>query len=149
MDEGRFGDGVDAEDLTGVKAAHRRDVDDRATAAAVLHVFCPRQLRQEQRGGHVDLERLLPAGEIDIDGRPGVGVGPGVVDQDVEPAEGIERGVDAGLRLRRVADVGGEPPHAVADLLGRRLAGVPLARSDHHLGPGLGIGLGDGLADAA
>ena len=62
----------------------------------------------------------------------------GVVDEDVETAETLDRGGDAGVRRVDVAGVRGEHRGVAADLGGRSLELVDLARRQHHAGAGVG-----------
>ena len=115
-------------------------------AAVVLHPGLPRGLGPYERSAEVDLERLVVAAEVDVDARPEVGVGRGVVDEDVE-ATGrcIDGGLDAGLGLVGVAGVGGEGhdvdrgPHRRGGLVER----LGLAGREHDVGAGGGECRGD------
>ena len=82
-----------------------------------------------QHGQLVDLEGLLGPGHVDVDHRPEIGVGAGVVHQDVQRAEAVDRLGHAGLGLFGVADVGRLPGHlgrigAPGDQAGRGLGQV-------------------------
>jgi hypothetical protein len=75
----------------------------------------------------------------------------GVVDQDVEPAEGADRGLDHGLDLAAPGDVGVDEDGATAgrpDRLGHGAAGVVVDIGDHHGRPLPGKELCDALAEA-
>ena len=78
---------------------------------------------------------------------------PGVVDQDVEPAEVIEGGVEEGFDLLGIADVGldGDGPAPGFFDGGDGGVGVVTAGTvvDDHACPGRGEGAGDGGPDAA
>ena len=77
---------------------------------------------------------------------------PGVVDQHVDPAVGRHDGVDHGVHLRAVGDIG-RGRHGGAARLVNRLhdlvdeTGVDVV--DRHLRAGAGEPLGDGPADAS
>ena len=86
----------------------------------LLHPRSVCELGPDEGAPHVDLERLVVAGEVDVDGPPEVRVCRCVVDEDVEGAEALEGGVDAGLGLVGLAGVGGEHVDVAVDL-GRRL----------------------------
>ena len=116
-------------------------------AAPLPHPPPPRKLAPHQRGGEVDGHGLVPRGQVGVDDRPDVGVGGGVVDQDVDGAEAGHGGFDRGLGVLRAADVAGHPGAGRADLGRGRLAALGPPAGDHHPGP-LGYeGGGDGLAD--
>ena len=76
----------------------------------------------------------------------------GVVDQHVDPAEGVVGGVDQAVELVPVAHVGSDTARARRprglDLRGHRLAGVELAAGDDDVGPGVGEGRGPWPAPA-
>ena len=132
VDHRRLGDVVDAEPELRAQAADRGDVHDHARL--VLERLVPRHLRPEQRPAQVDLERLVVAGLVDAEREAVVRVGAGVVDEDVEPAEALDRRVDARHRVLGLAGVGGEHLDVAADLGGGRLEPVDLAAAQHHLG---------------
>ena len=73
-------------------------------------------------------------------------IDPGIIDQDVHPAKGIDRGLDHGLNRRFVLYIGGHADGAAAELfqLGHRLRilGRPPPR-DRYAGPGLHQSLGN------
>ncbi len=118
----------------------------------VGHRGPPRLLDPHDRAAVVDLPGLVEAGQVDVDGPPHVRVGGGVVDEDVDATEPLDRGRDAGGDLVGLAGIGGEHrglPAGGADLVGRRLERVLLARREHHVGARPGEGGGDRLADPA
>jgi len=98
-----------------------------------------------------DLAELLVG---DAGHRPVVGVAGGVAHQGVDAAPLRQRAVHQGLQRVFAADVGGHGQGRAGtvrgvDLGGHGLAGVLLARADHHPGAVLGQAVGDGAADAA
>ena len=107
--------------------------------------------RPEQRPAQVDLERLVVARLVDPERGPVVRVGAGVVDEDVEAAEALDRGVDArhgvassspALAAKHVAVVAASISAAAASSWScLRLLSITLA-------PGVGEPRGDRLADA-
>src|SRR5581483_3516693 len=146
VDHRRLGGVVDTDEAAVVHPADGGDVDD--VAAVLLHVAAVGELGPHQQAAQVDLEGLVVAGQVDVDGLAEVRVGGGVVDEDVEGPEALERGVDRGLGLVGLAGVGGDHVDLAVDLGGRLLQLVLLARGQHHLGAGFGHRLGDGEADA-
>ena len=102
VDQCRLGEVVHTERALGAQPADRSDVDDHARLVA--HRLLPRGLAPEQRAAQVDLERLVEPSLVDAQRRPVVGIGRGVVDEDVEAAESFDRCRNA--RLGRV-DVAG------------------------------------------
>ena len=76
------------------------------TPPLLLHPPAPRGLRPEDRALHVHLERLVVAALVDLHDRARVRVRRGVVDEDVEPAEPLDRRVDALIGCLDVAGVG-------------------------------------------
>ena len=82
------------------------------------------------------------------------GFGPaaaGVVDQDVDLAEGGQRRVDQRLPGGIAGDIAGHAHRAAAgghDGLGHRIGGLLLQVADHHRRAGLREQLGDAAADA-
>ena len=102
----------------------------------------------------VGLERLVPGAHVDVEHGPEVGVRAGVVDEDVDLAEALDRLRDQARALVLLAGVGGDAEDAVgAVLLGDRLGhgGDPfgLARREDDAGAVGGESARDGLADAA
>ncbi len=84
------------------KAHDRADVDDRA-AARFRHLFGG-ELGAEKDAGLVDRDDLVPA--LDAVGVADRAAGdPGIVDEDVEPAIGLQRFGDQRLPLRLAGDV--------------------------------------------
>ena len=114
------------------QTADRRDVED--GAAPLLHRLAPCLLCPHERPADVHLERLVVPGEVDVDRRAHIGVGGGVVDEDVQPAEAFDGGSHAGLGLVGFAGVGGVDGDVAVDAGGRLLEGLLLAGREHHLG---------------
>ena len=93
---------------------------------------------------------------VDVDDGTEVGVGGGVVDQDVDGAEALDGGLDAGGGLLGLAGVGHEPSHPVrrapAVRLGqlgcRRHQALLAAGGDHDRRPRLDEGVGNGSTDS-
>ena len=113
------------------QALDRRHVDDRA-AAGRGHRLDGHPHAQE-RAGQVDVNHLLPLGQIEILQRPERD-GAGVVDQHVELAEFADRGRDRGVPLVGLGDVEVHVARGVTDFVGQRLALVVEDVADHHLG---------------
>ncbi len=104
----------------------------------------------QQRPSNIDLVCFVELASVYIDGATIVGVGGGVVDQNVErtePGNRLFHYLDALLRLSDVADppvdLTGEP----RELPYRLFAFVGLAGSDHYVGAGLKETAGDPHAD--
>ncbi len=101
-------------------AADRPDVDHRPGAA--------RDHRRQHGTGHqehpgdVDIERLLPVGEIDLPQRSRRAADGAVVDQYVDVAESVEDGLRHGLDARRLR------------YIGRNHEGLPTGGSHHRCG---------------
>ena len=113
------------------QALDRGDVDDRA-AAGRLHRL-DRSLHAEERAGQVDVDDLLPLRHVelaDLAQRDDAGV----VDQNVELAELVDRGGDRGVPLVGLGDVEVDVARGVTDLVGQRLALVVEDVADDHLG---------------
>ena len=142
-----FGHVVDAEAELGPHAADRSDVDDHARRLVERTLATP-AWDQNSGPAQVDVERLVVRARVDVERGAEVRVGGGVVDEDVEPAEVLERGVDAGRGRVEVAGVGGEDGRLAVDLGRCRLELVLLAAAQHHLRAGRGEPGGDRLADA-
>ncbi|KAG0922685.1 hypothetical protein G6F31_019812 [Rhizopus arrhizus] len=68
--------------------------------------------------------------------QPAVRVLARVVDQDVQPAEARQRGVDAALDLAVLSDVGLAEQGAPVQLLSERLARLSVAPDQHHVHAG-------------
>ena len=77
----------------------------------------------------------------------------GVVDQYVDPTEGLDRPLDNGAAMRRIADIAGDQQRLAARLLNQslRLGGVLILGQigNDHIRAFAGKGDGDGAADAA
>ena len=97
--ERRLGRAVGDEHRLGHAGRARRDVDHGAPADGVDHLP-RRQLGQRQRRGHVEGEGPGHEALARVHGRPGHGAA-GVVDQDVEPAELLDRPRSPAARRRR------------------------------------------------
>src|SRR6202034_4237255 len=95
----------------------------------------------------VDLDDLVEAGQVDVDGGAVIGVGGRVVDQDVEAAEPLDGGGHAGVGLLGVAGVGRVDGGCSVDGGGRLFQGVDLAGRQHHRRALFGVDPGDGRAD--
>ena len=99
VDERGLREVVDPEQPFGSEPADRGDVHD--DAAVVLHPLPPGGLRPEDRALHVHLERLVVAALVDLHDRARVRVRRGVVDEDVEPTEPLDRARRRTARLPR------------------------------------------------
>ena len=128
----------------------RAHVDDAATAPAGHDAR--RRLRHDEVPGEVHVDDASPprlVGLEEVQHRTGEA---GVVDQHVDPAVGGHDGVDHGVHLRAVGNVGGGG-HGGATRIADRLddlvdrAGVDVV--DRHLRSDAGEPLGDGPADAS
>lgn len=71
-------------------------------------------------------------------------VGAGVIDQDVDAAEALERQVDTASGGVLVDSVGGHADHATAHLFGRGVGAFLLAGGEHDIRAGSGQPLRDG-----
>jgi hypothetical protein len=140
---------------------HGGDVEDQAAAALGEKLFRG-QLGAEERALQVDVEHPLVLVLGRVEDR-GAGLDAGVVDHDVEPAEGVDRGLHQLLQIGRLADVGLHPDGVPADGLDpgdelRRLLGMDdvvdddvgsfRGRCQHHrfADPAVAPGHDDGLA---
>ena len=143
-------------------ARHFRDADRRrhhhdAAAPALAHVRDHRA-RAEERAAHVDLHH-----QVELAGRP-LGQrrevdGAGVVDEDVDAAEFLERGIPHPLHVVEFAHVAAHRQRAAAELahfLRRVVDGAGEARvrlvglgGDHDVAALAGKRQRDGAADAA
>jgi len=113
----------------------------------LLHPPLVGELAPHEESPQVDLEGLVEARQVDVDGLAEVGIGGGVVHQDVETPEALEGGIDRGFRLLGLAGIGGDDVDIPVDLRRCLLQLLLLARGEHHVGTGLGHGLGDGQPD--
>ncbi len=127
-----------------------RDVDD-PPAAPLLHVR-HRGADHVERAGQVDADHLVPLAVADLLDRRAL-PDARVVDQDVEPAEPVDRLVDHHLGLFVDGDVRGQRERlaaAVADPPGHLLRGGALhAVVEGHARAGAGQDLRTGPSDAA
>jgi hypothetical protein len=98
-------------------------------------------------------EGHLPFLVADVFDRLEAGLVRGVVDQDVDAAEGLDRALDDGAAMRRIADVAGDQQRLAARLLDQPLGlgRVLILRQigDHDISALAGKGNGDRAADAA
>jgi hypothetical protein len=132
VDQRRLGEVVDAErPRVGTQTSDGGDVDDDARAFAERLLV--RGAAPEDRRFQVDLEGLVVARFVDAERRPVVGVRRRVVDEDVERAEPLERGVDDTLPRSIVAGVRGADLDLAAHLGGGGFEPLLLAAVDHHL----------------
>ena len=88
------------------QSGDRRDVDDDAAAAAEHHGAAG-GLRHQEAARDIGVEHAAPLFERHRHGRFGP-ADPGVVHEDVEPAESLDRGREGGLHLIGLRDVAGE-----------------------------------------
>ena len=105
----------------------------------------------DQQRQHIDLEHLAPLVGVAVED-PAEVRHPGVVDEDVEVAVGVERGRDELVdraRLTDVADHDGGATSAVVDQRGALLHRVGGSARQDHVGAGRAHPLGDRAADAA
>ena len=130
---------------------HRRDVDDPAAVALGDHLLGG-DLGPEEGALEVDLHHLLVLRLGGVEDRR-ARLDAGVVDHDVEPAEGVDGGLDEPFEVLHLADVGLDADRLVAqrgDLLLQLLRGLLVGDVvDDDVGAVLGEGEHDGLADAA
>ncbi len=134
----------------GAEAGDRRDVDHRARAAP--RDVLPDRLHHVQRRVDVERLRLLPPGVAQAHHRAHERVPAGVVDDDVQPAEVLDRRSDRGLHGIAIRDVRrkDERPSTVGGHDRRDLCqqgGV--ARQQRDVRARRRVGLGDRTADAA
>ena len=98
-------------------------------------------LGEEQDRLHVDVEDSVELGLVDFHQRLVAMGRPGIVDHDVDPAEGLDRCLCGALDIRLFRHVGGQRDRSPADCLRRRLgqfrleveAGDPRALAGEHL----------------
>ena len=118
----------------------------------VLHPRLVDELGQHEDAAEVDLERLVPCRKLGAQDGSHVGVGGGVVDQDVDPGEALHDLLDQAFQLLRPAGVGGDRGRLLRvlgiDPLGFDVEVRLLAAGQHHLGSVLGQDLGDRAPDA-
>ena len=112
-------------------ALDRGDVDDRS-AARRLHRF-DRSLHAEERARQVDVDDLLPLRHVEL-ADLAEGDDAGVVHQNIELAELVDRGGNRGVPLLGRRDVEVHIARGVTDLVGQRLALLVEDVADHHLG---------------
>ena len=102
--ERRLGRAVGNEHRLGHAGRTGRDIDHRSPADGVDHLPC-RQFGERQRGGHVEREGPGHETLARLHGRPGHGAA-GVVDQDVEAPELLDRPLHQLFARGGVGDVG-------------------------------------------
>ena len=107
VDRVRPGDGVLGGRVgRGVRPRHvRRNrpiVDDAAAARLLIFHQPERVLRAQKRAGQVDVDHVLPLIDGEIFERDGRRESPGVVEQEIEPAEPLLRPREQRLDRRRV-----------------------------------------------
>ena len=122
-----------------------------AASALGLHDPC-RELTQEEEPPNVHVHRYIPGLFILVHQRPVVGIGPGVVQEDIDPAEFLHHLFDEGLRIFRFGNVGRNghplcPPGAY--FFRNRLEPLDLPAADHDGGARVGERKGAGATDAA
>ena len=98
----------------------------------LLHPGPPGELGPHEDTSEVHLEHLVPLAELDVDDRAEVGVGRGVVHEDVDAAELLDGGGDTRCGLVGLARVGREGGDRRArsggtDLVGGGVEGLLLA----------------------
>src|SRR4029077_3749778 len=94
-DERRLGHPVGAEPKLGPQSGNAGHVDDGASVRA--HPGFDDQFGEHQRSPQVDLERLVPGAELDVEDRAEVRIGPGVVHQDGDATEALHHLADQPL----------------------------------------------------
>ena len=147
-EQGRFARCVDGE-LPGVQErGDRQDVQDRATPT-LLEVG-DRLLDQEHRAFHIDVVDVLPVPDRE---RPHCVEWPdaGVVDEDVEPAELLDRARHDVGHVLEARHVGLEPDRfttEVAEVRCGLLARFLAPTDDRDTRARVDVPLGDGAADA-
>ena len=113
------------------QALDRRHVDDRAAPGRGHRL--DGHPHAEKRAGEIDVNHLLPLGQIEVLELPECD-GSRVVDQHVELAEFADGGRDRGVPLVGFGDVEVHVTRRVAELVGQRLALVVQDVADNHLG---------------
>ena len=97
----------------------------------------------------VDQRGIDPFGPIDILERPHGAVDAGIVDQNIDAAKGLDRGLDQAIDIVGLRDIGRKDSDALAGSSRRTKPVAHLAEqvgapgADHHGGPIGHIGLGD------
>lgn len=111
-----------------------------------------RPLCHQKRGGQVDGHCRLPDFQRTLFDPHPPHHGPGVVDQNIEPARSKNHLVNQFHCLFRILQIGGEHPAFTAPLTNPRqcfLSTVPaLMTVQRHLGTGISQSFGDGPPDA-
>ena len=96
----------------------------------------------------IDAHHLAPFVEVGLPHRLVDAGDAGIVDEDVDLAERLQRGVAGLLDRGEVADVDLERGHRIADFLGGLFRQLLVEIPDRDLGAGLDEALGDGAAKA-
>ena len=120
-----------------------------ASGSLLVHVL-DAGLGGQERAVEMDGQHLLPIGEGKLLDRMH-DLDAGIGDEDVDPAEGRDGLLDAGIDLLFVGDVHGDANSrlGVAELLSRVGRAVAFEVGDRHAAAGLDVALGDRMADAA
>src|SRR5690606_29178856 len=149
VDQGGLARAVDTDARGGVLAGQRGDVDHRA--AVLLHPGVVGGGDPGGRGDHVDLEDLGHGGGVDVDDGVEDGVGAGVVDQYVDPAEGLQGAADDLVAVCGVVGLAGDAQGVVgaAEFGDGLLQGLGLAGGDDGAAAFGDDAPGGGQADAA
>ena len=128
MDEGCLGGRVEVQVPPHRHGGARGVVDDHATA--LPHRRVPRQSSPQEGSPHVHPERRVEHGVVDLGQRPvGVAVAR-IVHEDVDPAEAIDRGVDAAPRSFLIRGIDGDADDLRADGFCGGVRRVLVARRD-------------------
>ncbi len=147
VDQRGLGQVVDPEtSAVRTQPADRRDVDDRPRT--LLERLLPRRPAPQQRRLEVDLERLVVPTLVDLERASVIGVGGGIVDQDVEPTESFDRGTDRPLPESALPALAAKFSTVADHLRPSGFELILLAAVDHHLRPGSSQRCRDRLANA-
>ncbi len=150
-DDRRLGDRVAPDHIRGAVAPHRADIDNGSAAGAFDHQFSGK-VRQEVQRLDVAVHDHVPCAFVDFLYRAKHGVGSGVVDQNIQPAEFFAGALDQSLEVGDAPHIGGHGYGPAADRLHRRNGfghGFGLARRDHDMRSMLRQAQGDRAADAS
>ena len=133
---------------SGFDARDARDADERSWSRAPDEV--PSDLaRHEEIAFEVHLEGLVPSSRRNLQKRAEVGVGGGVVDEDVDLTEFLDRLRNERFAVLLAACVRCDRERIRADGVGHRLHAFELARRHHDLRAVLRERVRDGFADTA
>ena len=66
------------------------------------------QSRKHQWASQVDLEGFIPGAELDVERQAEVGIGRGIVNQDVDPTKALDHLADEPLGILGTAHVSGD-----------------------------------------